>query len=170
MFEPRLNVFRLGDVQHHLDIGIGVAHRLYPGVEQLGIARPIRQRFRGGERQHIVIDLVADLHVVRRKPGLRKLLQRVGGELINCLGQRVVVLDVRPCRRNNLLAGIGPVVGIMEIEQNLHALRLGAGDGTLHVVERAILGPAWVVPKAQPHQIGAEHEGGGSCGQCAEEG
>jgi hypothetical protein len=132
-----------------------VAHGLDPGVEQQGVAVPVDRLLGLGQAgDDLAVGLVAHLDQLGHQALAVQLDQGVVGEGVQRLGL-VRRRQLGPGLGGDLLVAVGPVVGIVEVEQHLHAGLLGALDAALDVGEVGILGPVRIVPDADPRDVGA---------------
>ena len=95
-------------------------------------------------------------------PSAVEAAQRFQSEIVESAGRGLVV-EADPGGGGVLLVAVGPVVGIMEVEQHLQAGGAGAADGALDVLEVGVAGPGRVVPQPHPDEIAAarRHQGEG---------
>ena len=68
--------------------------------------------------------LVANLHHLGNRPHLLERIHQVKSVGIHGIGKGVGAVHLAPALGNNLLAGIGPVVAVVDIEQERHARSL----------------------------------------------
>ena len=104
---------------------------------------------------HTVVDLVTDLYHTHIHTGIQKLCQAFQSEVIESIGL-FFNIHAFPCLGNKLLLGVGPEIGIMKINADLHAIfrgMLSQSDGSCHVVIAAAVTVAvliiGIVPDAQ---------------------
>ncbi len=126
-----------GGVQHDFDVGVGGADRGARHAQQDG-QREVGTVVDGSRRpEHAVVYLIAHLHHVGG--------DALGDEAFDGLPRVVVDLAFEPGAVHafpgcgfDLLLGVGPVVAVMEVEQEFHARlfdALGHGQRVLQVAE-----------------------------------
>ena len=96
---------------------------------------------------HTVVDLVTDLYHTHIHTGIQKLCQAFQSEVIESIGL-FFNIHAFPCLGNKLLLGVGPEIGIMEINADLHAIfrgTLSQSDGGRHVIIAAAVTVAVLV-------------------------
>ena len=147
-------------MQHNLRVGTGglagIAHGFDSGVEQSGVADPIR---RPGlplpifTAHHFLIGLIADLDHVRHQAFAGELCKGVKGELIDGGRQTFCGWNVFPSLWDPLLVAIGPIVGIVKVQQDVLSARFGPTHRPANIVKSAVFRPVWIIPEAQTQQI-----------------
>ena len=85
--------------------------------------------------QHAVADFVAHLHEVGFCTISLELGEAVLRKSIDRIGKCLVAGVAFPARRDVLIGGVGPTVGVMEIDHQFHAGILDALAQFLHVGE-----------------------------------
>jgi hypothetical protein len=129
-------------------------HRLNSRVKQPSVAFPVDRRAGDLSAEQLGIGLVANLYHLGHRPVGVELTQGVE----SVVAQRLHLLigaQLRPRRGRDLFTAVGPVVGIMEIEQRLHAGRMRTADGLQDVGIVAVFGPGRVHPDAYADDIAA---------------
>ena len=142
-------------MKHDVDMGPvmpgHVAHCPDTAVQEFAQLRPAGTAAVGQEKTGV--DFVADLHHVGEQVFFREAVQHLVGIGVDGIPHYV---RGQPCPGGGrrLLAGIGPVVGIMEVQQSLHAGVFGAAHGALRIEKRAVL-VGRRVPQADAYEVGA---------------
>ena len=128
-----------------------IAHCPDTALQELAQLRPVVTAAVGQEKTGV--DFVADLHHFGEQAFFREAVQHAVGIGIDGIPHPVYGQPL-PGGGRYLLAGVGPVIGVMEIQQNLHAGVSGAANGALHVGEGAVpVGRR--VPQTNAYEVGA---------------
>ena len=126
---------------------------LNAGVEKIGKIGPIGQ-FAVGP-QHPVGDLVAHLHHLRHHAGGGEGGDGIAG-VVEDGGSSSLCFELAPGRGSGLAAGIGPGVGVVKVEQQMKADRLGAlgqSNSVVQIVGQILLARRGIIEDAQPDPV-----------------
>ena len=117
------------------------------GLHQLADVPP------GGFPAETAVGLIAQLHHAYVHPGVLQLPKAVRGVAVQGIGL-FVDFHTDPRFGNHLLTGIGPEIGIVKIDQKLHAVPGGSladGEGGADVAVSAAVAPAGAVVRIHPN-------------------
>ena len=103
------------------------------GLKQIGEIVPVVGQLAVGP-EHAAGNFVAHLHHVGCEALFGKCGDGVAGVRKDLLDE-LLVIEFGPCRRHGLLGGIGPTVGVVQIEENVEAHGLGAAGERQRVRE-----------------------------------
>jgi len=121
--------------------GLGFADGFAAGVDKLGKMIPVEVFSAGWDIEDLALwpehaggDFVSDLDPVGRGAVGGEGFEDVGGVVVNFLAE-VVEIEVLPLLGGELLAGVGPGVGIVDVEEEEGAGALDAAGQAADVIE-----------------------------------
>jgi hypothetical protein len=120
--------------------------------QQIGEVVPVVGKLAVGP-QHAAGLFVAHLHHVRQHAGIAEGVDGVARVRVDRIHQ-LLVLQLLPRNRSDLMRRVGPVVGVVEVEQKSEAQRLGLlrfGDGVREIIGQLVWRVFRRVEEAQPH-------------------